>query len=218
MTEEKVTKRKARRKIKAGNKFGRWKVLENVGIIKACTHFKCKCECGTIRTVAGRCLNSGGTKSCGCIRDEKRITHGMSHTPTYKTWDAMIQRCTNPKSSNYSYYGGRGIIVCSEWINSFEAFFKDMGERPKWFTIERINNELGYFKENCSWATPSEQIRNRRIGKDNKTGMLGVYWYKKYQKYQVSIAANHKNHYIGMFKNLEEAKAARITAEQKYWK
>jgi hypothetical protein len=73
----------------------------------------------------------------------------------------MKSRCYNKKESNYKRYGGRGITVCYEWLNSFVAFYKDMGDPPVGYTLERINNDKDYCKENCKWATPSEQARNR---------------------------------------------------------
>lgn len=119
------------------------------------------CSCGTIFVSANGDLRKGDTKSCGCLQKEKRITHGMSGTATYRAWGNMIQRCTNPNLPNYHRYGGKGITVCEEWLNSFEAFHRDMGDCPEGLEIERVNNELGYFKENCVWGTYIEQARNK---------------------------------------------------------
>ena len=75
----------------------------------------------------------------------------------------MKDRCYNKRRDSFKYYGGRGITVCAEWRNSFEAFYRDMGPRPAPHrTIERKNNDLGYFKGNCIWATKTDQSRNRR--------------------------------------------------------
>lgn len=88
-------------------------------------------------------------------------THGMSRTPTWRSWSCMLTRCRNPCASDYQRYGGRGITVCDRW-RSFENFFTDMGERPEGKTLDRINNNGNYEPGNCRWATPSEQSQNKR--------------------------------------------------------
>lgn len=127
----------------------------------------CKCDCGMEVVKTGnylRCKHNTA-KSCGCLHKERaseaNLKHGMSKTLTYATWVKMKGRCLNNKDKNYQYYGGRGIAVCKRWLK-FENFFVDMGEKPKGLTIERIQNNLGYFKENCKWATWAEQNRNTR--------------------------------------------------------
>ena len=88
--------------------------------------------------------------------------HGMHRTPTYRTWERMIQRCSNPNHKAYKNYGGRGITVCPRWVVSFAAFLEDMGVKPKGLTLERIDNDSGYNHENCKWATMFEQHHNTR--------------------------------------------------------
>lgn len=100
--------------------------------------------------------------------------HGMENSPEYSVWLNMKQRCYNPKNGAYMNYGGRGIIMCDEWKNSFSAFLKDMGTRPKRYTLDRIDNNKGYSLDNCRWATPAEQNVNQRIRKDNTSGYRGV--------------------------------------------
>lgn len=88
-------------------------------------------------------------------------THNMSYSRTYRSFNTMRQRCTNPKNNNYFRYGGRGISVCDRWRH-FEIFLKDMGERPVGTSLDRIDNDKGYTPSNCRWATPKEQHSNRR--------------------------------------------------------
>jgi hypothetical protein len=95
-------------------------------------------------------------------RKTRSIKHGMEGTREYRCWAHMKERCMNPKHKQYSDYGGRGITVCLEWQQSFEAFYADMGPMPSNLTLERLNNDKGYLKENCAWATRKQQAQNRR--------------------------------------------------------
>lgn len=87
--------------------------------------------------------------------------HGMRSEKIYSVWAGMIERCRNPKNKRYKHYGGRGIGVCERWANSFVSFFSDMGYPPSGLTLERKDNNKGYYKRNCKWATHKEQSRNR---------------------------------------------------------
>ena len=95
----------------------------------------------------------------------RRSDHGHSPagspSPTYRTWGGMVQRCTNPKTPEWKYYGGRGVTVCERWLK-FENFLADMGERPEGLTLDRRKNDGGYSKDNCRWSTHSEQMQNTR--------------------------------------------------------
>ena len=103
--------------------------------------------------------------SCGCIWREvitaTKKTHGMTGTRIYRLWSMMLDRCRNPNSDYYSNYGGRGIAVCDRW-QSFENFYKDMGDRPAGKTLERVDNDGPYAPWNCEWASCQVQARNKR--------------------------------------------------------
>ena len=151
-----------------GRRFGRLIARRYVKGSK----WECICDCGTIVIVDTAKLTTGHTKSCGCLQvdraAEANTTHGQARarlrsvTSTYRTWQQMKRRCFNPANHNYKYYGGRGVVVCDRWRESFEAFLEDMGERPSGHTIDRINSDGNYEPGNCRWATPTEQRRNRR--------------------------------------------------------
>lgn len=125
-------------------------------------YWDCVCSCGKSTTVRGDHLKEGRVQSCGCIKDEQRFVHGMSGSQEYTCWMNMRKRCYDPKNRAYRDYGRRGITVCDEWNESFAAFYADMGPIPEGLTLERTNNDLGYSKGNCVWATRLDQVRNRR--------------------------------------------------------
>jgi len=154
-----------------GNTFGRLTVVSRIPGIPKHAHWLCRCECGNLVIVPGGQLRSGKTRSCGCLNLEslraRKTTHGQSaggsRTRVFRIWLAMRQRCSNPNQPHYARYGGRGIKVCDEWNNSFEAFYRDMGDPPTLHhSIDRIDNEGPYEKANCKWSTPKEQAQNRR--------------------------------------------------------
>ena len=164
----------------AGKKFERLTAIERAGQDRfGRAVWRCKCECGTEVAVAAFRLSSGHTRSCGCLTGRGNATHGKSRTGAHRSWLAMKARCLNPRSSFFARYGGRGITVCAEWADSFEAFFADMGERPLGATLDRIDTDSNYCPTNCRWATVQEQQNNRstsiRICRDGRT-MTVMQW------------------------------------------
>lgn len=126
---------------------------------------ECLCDCGNTTVISIDHYKRSKIVSCGChhkkITSETAKTHGLSKTPEYKVWQGMKGRCHNPNHADYPMWGGRGVIVCYEWMNSFESFIADMGNRPtSEYTLERIDNSKGYSKDNCKWATRKEQRAN----------------------------------------------------------
>lgn len=154
-----------------GQKFSKLLVVEKVGTNKhGKALWKCTCDCGNEIVVDSQSLITNNTKSCGCLKLEMvrnlNKKHDLSHTHFYYVWQAMKKRCCNPNNRAYADYGGRGIKVCEEWKESFENFYRDMFESYiPGLTLERINANEGYSKDNCRWATSKEQMRNTRRNK-----------------------------------------------------
>jgi hypothetical protein len=147
---------------KAGDEHGRLTLIETAKR-NGVGGWVCYCVCGGLTFVRFDSIKS--TNSCGCLRKElgkARKTHGKLGTKVYEAWHSMKQRCLNPNHKAYRNYGGRGITVSEEWVNSFENFLKDMGEPTPGMELDRIDNEAGYSAQNCRWVTRKENARNRR--------------------------------------------------------
>lgn len=152
-----------------GQQFGRLLVIRRVGQKGEKTMWLCLCDCGNEAIVSSGNLRSE-TTSCGCYQKEQarkaKTKHGMSHSALSYIWVSIKQRCFNKKNKGYKNYGGRGIKICKEWINSFQAFYDYVSQLPhcgeKGYSLDRINNDGNYEPGNVRWATRSEQNRNRR--------------------------------------------------------
>lgn len=167
--------------------------------------WKCECVCGEDVLASSTTLLKGEKKSCGCkTKAETSGTHGMSGTPTHTTWRTMIERCTKPYHKSYQRY--KNVPIDPKWM-TFEGFFEDMGERPEGMSLDRKDNSLGYCKENCRWATDSQQQQNKVPNKINKNkGLAGVY--ESNGKFCARIRYEGQREYLGTFNTPEEANAA----------
>ncbi len=164
-----------------GLKFGNLTVIKRIDNKvcgkKTAANYLCLCECGNYTSLISAVLRSEKTKSCGCLWVKTLTTHNMSNTKEFRTWSHILNRCHNPNDKRYKHYGGRGIFVSDDWRISFENFYRDMGNVPTpKHSIDRIDNDLGYCKENCRWATVAEQNLNKRnnvfVTYNNKTQTL----------------------------------------------
>lgn len=212
-----------------GKKYGRLTILDVYHVKKGkynrlFCRVQCDCENKTIKEINKSSIINGYTQSCGCYGIERAIEvnyihgHGNSRnskrTPTYRCWSAMLQRCNNPNNKDYHHYGGRGITVDKSW-NEFINFLNDMGERPSAkHSIDRIDVNKGYSKDNCKWSLFERQIVNRRMQKSNTSGVEGVQWNKQNKNYRALITILGKRISLGSYKTIEEATIARRKGEE----
>lgn len=159
-----------------GCRFGRLLVVGPYGVNEQhSSMWKCKCDCGKITICKGWHLKKGATKSCGCLRVEMKLSHGLATTYFRTIWHNLLRRCFNPRSKDYKHYGERGIFPCSGIKSTPRAILDAIGERPhKSLTLDRIDNDSGYHCGQCDecyekgwdcnlrWATRSQQSLNQR--------------------------------------------------------
>lgn len=178
----------------------------------------CKCDCGNENVVLRKgSLTTGHTKSCGCSRKYHvpwgKSYHGHSGERLYGIWSGMLGRCLNPNNGSFFRYGGRGITICDEWLGdegflNFLNWAKKNGYADN-LTIDRIDNDDGYYPGNCRWTDRKTQSYNHRVRCDSVSGVCGVRKRKTCEKWTASVVANGKSFYVGDFDSLEEAARAR---------
>lgn len=168
-----------------GKRFGRLLVVEKCGHIGKYIGWKCKCDCGNETVVSVNNLQNGSTKSCGCLArelsSERFKKHGKSNYSLYKVWKNIKNRCYNPRTEKYKYYGEKGISMCKEWVGDFTSFYgwSIKNGWKKGLTIDRINVDGNYEPENCRWVTWKTQQRNKSnniyVNFDNRIVCLKEY-------------------------------------------
>lgn len=198
----------------SGKRFGNFIVLDRAPNSKSGrVTWNCLCDCGKpfVRQSNNITSKRPSTYSCGCLMGK---THGMTSSPTYKTWEMMIQRCTNENFDGYPRYGGRGIQLDYRW-RVFENFLEDMGVRPEGKTLDRIDVNGDYCKDNCKWSDQTTQLFNRRPLREGKR--TGVYFHKASGKWTAQINFQGKNYHLGLFSDINDAITAREVAEMKFY-
>ena len=201
-----------------GHTYGRLTVISYADKKGTKHRWNCQCECGGSAITTSSNLRTGHAISCGCAVKELMTTHGMYKSPEYKAYMGMKERCYLKGGQRYASYGGRGITICARWLESFENFYTDMGERPTSdHSIDRINNDGNYELSNCKWSTRSEQGVNKCLAKANTSGATGVVWHKQNQNWIAVIGFNGKSIHLGSFPVKSDAIKARQEGKAMYY-
>ena len=177
-----------------------------------------RCVCGALKQIDVSHVNTGHTRSCGCLgRDQLRARqtkHGRYYEPEHLAWRNMIKRCTDDRFKQW--YGE--VSVCDAWLASYDAFLRDVGRRPTpQHSLDRIDPKGNYEPSNVRWASKNVQSRNTKNHKTSTSGVRGVSWSAAKNKWRAAIYAANKQHHLGYFNTISEAKTARERAEQKLW-
>lgn len=208
-----------------GSKFGRLLVesfvrwhTNNDG--QKVSVWQCLCDCGNTKEMRRSYLHETEIPSCGCRKSEliseNSTKHGMYGTPTHQTWRKMKERCLSEYYVEKEYYQDQGIDIYPPWVEAFENFYADMGERPEGMTLDRIDGTKGYYPDNCRWADLTIQAYNRKKGTNNTSGRVGVFalpnglWKAAIGYYKELIVVAHNV-------SFEAACEAREKAELEYY-
>lgn len=204
----------------SGQIFGRLTVVSRAESRRGRAYWRCVCECGAERVVDMTNLRTGVAQSCGCLRRERTIEaktrHGESgntaapRSREYKAWAEMLKRVRATRGKNFRNYTARGIGVCVRWEGSFETFLADMGRCPAGYSLDRIENDLGYQPGNCRWADWSTQSINRRVARPSSIAR-GVNRLPS-GRFQATVKRHGISRRLGTFSTVGEAVVARDAA------
>ncbi len=185
-----------------GKQYGRLTVIKYSGVFNKQIYWLCKCECGNEVCIKTADLNSGVKKSCGCLQLESghnNYKYGCRTNRLYVIWKGMKARCLNSKAPNYAMYGGRGIVICDEWLQSFKLFQSwalNNGYSDE-LSIDRIDVNGNYCPENCRWLTVAQQNNNKRNNRyfteNGKTQTLAE-WCKEFNADRDKVRSNLKKY------------------------
>lgn len=208
-----------------GQKFGRLTVVEftrwnRISDDQQVSMWNCLCDCGNSIEMRRSYLHATEVPSCGCHKSEVlsalQTKHGMNGTPTHRSWSKMKERCYLQSYKEKDYYQARGIEVCERWLESFENFFEDMGERPEGTSLDRIDPDKGYGPDNCRWSDLTIQSYNRRMNTNNTSGRTGVFQLRN-GNWQAIISYYKDRIVLAYNVSYEEACQVREDAEIKYY-